>query len=108
MLTHAPVLIGLLQHRERPTYYSPSSRTALAEAEISWKDDHKSTSVYVYFEVAQDDMSPALRKAWEKVGHGRDLGLAIWTTTAWTLAANQVRRCIDFWIEMHADKEYRQ
>lgn len=63
----------------------------MAEAEISWKDDHKSTSVYVYFGVGQDDMSPALRKAWEKVGNGRDLGLAIWTTTAWTLAANQVR-----------------
>lgn len=80
---------GLLQHRKRPTYYSPSSRTALAEAEISWKDDHKSTSVYVYFGVGKDDMSSALRKHWEKVGNGRELGLAIWTTTAWTLAANQ-------------------
>jgi isoleucyl-tRNA synthetase len=88
----ADVRTGLLQHRKRPTYYSPSSRTALAEAEISWKDDHKSTSVYVYFVVGKDDMSSALRKQWEKVGNGRELGLAIWTTTAWTLAANQVSR----------------
>ena len=92
LILQADVPTGLLQHRKRPTYYSPSSRTALAEAEISWKDDHKSTSVYVYFGVGKDDMSSALRKHWEKVGNGRELGLAIWTTTAWTLAANQVSR----------------
>jgi len=62
----------------------------LAEAEISWIDDHKSTSVYVYFNVTEDDMSTGLKKAWQAVGKGRELGLAIWTTTAWTLAANQV------------------
>lgn len=80
---------GLLTHRTRPTYYSPSSRTALAEAELEYKDDHKSHSVYVYFQVSPDDMSPTLKSAWQDVGQGREIGLAIWTTTPWTLAANQ-------------------
>lgn len=35
-------------------------------------------------------MSTDLQKLWKDVSGGRELGLAIWTTTAWTLAANQV------------------
>jgi isoleucyl-tRNA synthetase len=80
----------LILHRSRPTYYSPSSRTVLAEAELSYKDDHKSHSAYVYFNVPEEYMSADLQKLWKDVAAGRDLGLAIWTTTAWTLAANQV------------------
>lgn len=80
----------LILHRSRPTYWSPSSRTALAEAELSYKDDHKSHSVYVFFGVPEEFMSDALKSVWKNVGGGRELGLAIWTTTAWTLAANQV------------------
>lgn len=79
---------GLLQHRKRPTYYSPSSRTALAEAELSYDDNHKSQSVYVYFKVPQDGMSPALAQLSKDVAPGEEIGFAIWTTTAWTLPAN--------------------
>ncbi|KAJ9119442.1 hypothetical protein QFC24_005675 [Naganishia onofrii] len=79
----------LILHRSRPTYYSPSSRTALAEAELSYKDDHKSHSVYVFFKVPTESMARGLKSVWDRVGGGRELGLAIWTTTAWTLAANQ-------------------
>lgn len=90
---YKPVLIsstGLLQLRDRPTYYSPSSRTALAEAELKYQDDFTSQSVYVYFPVKAEDMSAGFKKAWEKVGSRKEIGLAVWTTTAWTLAANQV------------------
>lgn len=82
---------GLLQHRKRPTYYSPSSRTALAEAELSYQDDFRSRSVYVYFKVPESGMSPALSHVWKSAlreGEKIELGLAIWTTTAWTLPAN--------------------
>ncbi len=80
---------GLIQHRRRPTYYSPSSRTALAEAELSHKDDHTSHSVYVFFEAPLEGMSRTLRRKVEKLARKGIVGLAIWTTTPWTLAANQ-------------------
>jgi isoleucyl-tRNA synthetase len=88
------IQIGHITHRLRPTYYSPSSRTALAESELSYKDGHKSRSVYVGFAVEEGDMSQGLRRAYlaatEQTGSS-PLSLAVWTTTAWTLPANAVR-----------------
>ncbi|WVQ65548.1 uncharacterized protein L199_003725 [Kwoniella botswanensis] len=75
--------------RLRPTYYSPSSRTALAEAELSYKDGHQSRSVYVGFPVAEEDMSEGLAEVYSRECGGKGkLELAIWTTTPWTLPAN--------------------
>lgn len=76
---------GFLSRSTKPVLFSPSSRTALAEAEIEYRDDHVSPSVYVTFEVV--DKGEALRGLCgdEKVG------LVVWTTTPWTLLANQVR-----------------
>ncbi|EIW65419.1 hypothetical protein TREMEDRAFT_46186 [Tremella mesenterica DSM 1558] len=82
---------GYIAHRLRPTYYSPSTRTALAEAELKYKDGHKSRSVYVAFPVEKSDMSPALTKAYEDAQKQKgpvSLSLAIWTTTAWSLPGN--------------------
>ncbi|CAK9784570.1 mitochondrial putative Isoleucyl-tRNA synthetase [Cutaneotrichosporon oleaginosum] len=81
---------GFITHRLRPTYYSPSSRTALAEAELEYTD-LKSTSVYVAFPVAEDGMTPRLQEAFQKgkeISPEASLSLAIWTTTPWTLPAN--------------------
>lgn len=83
---------GFITHRHRPTYYSPSSRTALAEAELEYAD-LKSTSVYVAFPVEDGDATPRLQQALAK---GREtvpdakLHLAIWTTTPWSLPGNMV------------------
>jgi isoleucyl-tRNA synthetase len=60
----------------KPIYWSPSSESSLAEAEIEYKDV-KSPSIYVAFPVAD----------------GKDLldsdtSFVIWTTTPWTLPAN--------------------
>jgi isoleucyl-tRNA synthetase len=40
---------GLIYRALKPVYWSPSSRTALAEAELEYKDDHQSQAVYVAF-----------------------------------------------------------
>lgn len=40
---------GLIYRALKPVHWSPSSRTALAEAELEYKDDHVSQSVYVAF-----------------------------------------------------------
>ncbi|KAM6492390.1 tRNA synthetases class I (I, L, M and V) domain containing protein [Amanita muscaria] len=78
---------GLIYRHHRPVHYSPSSRSALAEAELVYKDDHVSHSVYVTFDVARTEhiKNPRLR---ELVNTMSNMKLLVWTTTPWTLTAN--------------------
>lgn len=81
---------GMIYRHFRPVHYSPSSRSALAEAELEYKESHVSHSVYVSFDVDLtriDAMSPPLR---ELVGKHTRVQLLVWTTTPWTLTANMV------------------
>ena len=67
---------GLIFKGLKPVYWSPSSETALAEAEIEYKD-RKDPSVFVAFAVEEgNDFVSAGDK------------LVIWTTTPWTLPGN--------------------
>lgn len=67
---------GYIYKGLKPIYWSPSSESALAEAEIEYRD-HTSPSIYVAFELAsQTDLVPEHTK------------FVIWTTTPWTLPAN--------------------
>lgn len=68
---------GYIYKGLKPIYWSPSSESSLAEAEIEYKDV-KSPSIFVAFNV--------------KDGKGlldEDTAFVIWTTTPWTLPANQ-------------------
>ncbi|KAI5475544.1 isoleucyl-trna synthetase [Pseudohyphozyma bogoriensis] len=77
---------GLITTHHRPTLYSPSSGTALAEAELEYNEEHVSRSVYVDFPVAE---LGGLRDVLASVGVvDAKVGLAVWTTTAWTLPSN--------------------
>ncbi|OBZ77732.1 Isoleucine--tRNA ligase [Grifola frondosa] len=78
---------GLIYRNYRPVHYSPSSQTALAEAELTYEDHHISHSVYVDFRLDLDSpgMSPVLRTL---VGGHKGVNLLVWTTTPWTLTAN--------------------
>lgn len=69
---------GLIYRRHKPVYWSPSSRTALAEAELEYKDDHISTAALVKYPL--DKPLPSIQTP---------VHLLIWTTTPWTLPANQ-------------------
>ena len=62
----------LLVRRFKPVYWSPVSRTALSDAEIEWRDDHVSTACFISFSLI-----------------GSPFDLLVWTTTPWTLLANQ-------------------
>lgn len=76
-------------------YWSPSSGTALAEAELEYDDDHRSTAAFIKFPIVK------LPKALERL-EGVDvqaIGAVIWTTTPWTLPANGA-------IAVHNDLEY--
>lgn len=80
---------GLITRDLKPVYWSPSSNSALAEAELVYKADHKSRSVYVAFEVNQSSLPLHILEAMgPRLTVGLDL--AIWTTTPWTLPSNMV------------------
>jgi isoleucyl-tRNA synthetase len=70
----------------RSTLWCVYDETALAEAEIEYKD-HASPSVYVRFR-ASDAQRKALLEAFGLDDDGTPLSVAIWTTTPWTLPAN--------------------
>ena len=89
------VLKGHIYRGLKPVHWSPSSRTALAEAELEYPDGHTSPSVYVAFPAVE--LPAALRDALKTEGItlpsdaealGNALWVAIWTTTPWTLPAN--------------------
>lgn len=75
---------GLLYQGEKPVYWCPALQTALAAAEIEYRD-HKSPSVYVKFDLQQND---ELEKLGLSLQDQKSLGVVIWTTTPWTLPAN--------------------
>lgn len=74
---------GYIFRGRKPVHWSPSSKTALAEAELEYPEGHVSKSIYVGFEV--DEPSDKLK---EFHGDGNGLKVAIWTTTPWTMPAN--------------------
>jgi isoleucyl-tRNA synthetase len=85
----AMVLAGHIYRGLKPVHWSPSSRTALAEAELEYPDGHTSPSVFVAFPVVE--LPQALTAQLRAAGLEPDranLAVAIWTTTPWTLPAN--------------------
>ncbi len=77
---------GLVFKGLRSVLWSPSSESALAEAEIEYKDK-RSPAIYVKF--------PLTTKLFDR----ENVNLVIWTTTPWTLPANLA-------ICVHEDIEY--
>ena len=72
---------GYIYKGLKPVYWCPHDETALAEAEIEYRDD-KCTSIFVKFKV-KDDAG--------KLAEACDLDktyFIIWTTTTWTLPGN--------------------
>jgi isoleucyl-tRNA synthetase len=77
-------LKGYIYRGLKPVHWSPSSRTALAEAELEYPEGHTSRSIYAAFRIIQP--SPAAKELLEPFLP--DLGVAIWTTTPWTIPGN--------------------
>lgn len=77
---------GLIYKGLKPVYWSPSSETALAEAEIEYQEV-EDTSIYVAFE------------SLDTKGLYPDANFIIWTTTPWTLPANRA-------ISVHPNESY--
>ncbi|KAK9894284.1 isoleucyl-tRNA synthetase [Cystobasidium minutum MCA 4210] len=79
---------GLIYRQEKPVLWSPSSRTALAEAEIEYKEDHVSETVYVHFPLMTRGKKLEEVIAQHPELADKTVSLVIWTTTPWTLPAN--------------------
>ncbi len=78
------MLKGYIYRGLKPVHWSPSSKTALAEAELEYPEGHTSRSIYAAFPMTSlsDAVKPELGKFLP------ELGVAIWTTTPWTIPAN--------------------
>ena len=72
---------GLIVRGARPVHWSPASRTALAEAELDYVDAHKSSAAFIAFPLLSQPSSSS-----ESLDGA---SLVIWTTTPWTIPANQ-------------------
>ncbi|MDY4013194.1 MAG: isoleucine--tRNA ligase [Campylobacter sp.] len=70
---------GLLIERSKPVFWSWAARSALAEAEVEY-EEKEDYSIFVAF-----GLSP---EAEQKIG-AKGARAVIWTTTPWTLVANQ-------------------
>jgi isoleucyl-tRNA synthetase len=68
---------GSLYQGFKPVFWSTVEKTALADAEVEYKD-HTSNTIYVAFKV-------------KKTNHDflKDASVVIWTTTPWTIPANK-------------------
>ncbi|MEM7384250.1 MAG: isoleucine--tRNA ligase [Verrucomicrobiota bacterium] len=76
----------MVYQSKKPVSWSYGAQTALAEAEVEFKDK-KSPAVYVRFELEGDDLGPGT-------------SMVIWTTTPWTLPANLA-------VAVHPEFHYR-
>jgi len=68
---------GSLYKGSKPVMWSPVEKTALAEAEVEYKDI-SSTAIYVQFPITQAKNTNFVGSA-----------VVIWTTTPWTIPGNQ-------------------
>ncbi|MCZ2202125.1 isoleucine--tRNA ligase [Cylindrospermopsis raciborskii] len=77
-------LKGYIYRGLKPVHWSPSSKTALAEAELEYPEGHVSRSIYTVFPVIK--VSEKLKSV--LAPFMPDLALAVWTTTPWTIPGN--------------------
>ncbi|XP_004439724.1 PREDICTED: isoleucine--tRNA ligase, mitochondrial [Ceratotherium simum simum] len=75
---------GLIYRSYKPVFWSPSSRTALAEAELEYNPEHVSRSIYVKFPLLKP--SPKLASL---IDGSSPVSFLVWTTQPWTIPANK-------------------
>ena len=85
---------GLVYKRLKPVYWSVANQTALADADVEYKDV-EGPSIYVEFPAAD---SAAVKSRFNVPG-AEPVHFLVWTTTPWTLPANLA-------IAVHPDVKY--
>ncbi|MGF1459355.1 MAG: isoleucine--tRNA ligase [Leptolyngbyaceae cyanobacterium] len=77
-------LKGYIYRGLKSVHWSPTSQTALAEAELEYPENHTSPSIYAAFPMVKASAAAETTLA----PYQSELGVAIWTTTPWTIPAN--------------------
>ncbi|XP_033000640.1 isoleucine--tRNA ligase, mitochondrial [Lacerta agilis] len=75
---------GYIYQDYKPVFWSPSTNTALAEAELEYNQQHVSRSVYVRFPLLKPP--PKLASVIDGLPA---VNLIIWTTQPWTIPSNE-------------------
>jgi isoleucyl-tRNA synthetase len=78
---------GLVYKQLKPIHWSIGCETALAEAELEYKDI-SSPSIFVNFLVAKESIPKLVELGLVSENEDAQICFMIWTTTPWTLAAN--------------------
>ncbi len=86
---------GHLEKGFKPVYWSVASGSALAEAEVEYKDK---TSFAIDVKFTPENQS-AFKHQFSLADDANDAHVVIWTTTPWTLPANQA-------VSLHPELEY--
>ncbi|MDA3967755.1 isoleucine--tRNA ligase [Helicobacter sp. WB40] len=73
---------GLLLERSKPVFWSWAAKSALAEAEVEYQDK-EDYSIFVAFELKKDSVDKL------NISGIDSIKAVFWTTTPWTLPANQ-------------------
>ncbi|CAI4054565.1 hypothetical protein SUVZ_16G2420 [Saccharomyces uvarum] len=78
---------GLIKRQNKPVYWGTETRTALAEGELEYNENHKSVAAYVKFPLVKESEIDLCKK----LGITGDLPIycLIWTSTPWTLFSNR-------------------
>jgi isoleucyl-tRNA synthetase len=86
---------GYVYRSKKPVHWCPNElgQTTLAEAELDYREETKSPSIYVNFKLS-DDVGNLFKGVDSKNSY-----IMIWTTTPWTLPANVA-------IAVHPEYEY--
>ncbi len=84
----------------KPVLWCTADQTALAEAEVEY-EDHTSPSIFVKFPFEKTPAELASESVFgiPKLADGARVSIVIWTTTPWTLPANQA-------VAIHPDLDY--
>ncbi|XP_053191351.1 isoleucine--tRNA ligase, mitochondrial isoform X1 [Scomber japonicus] len=75
---------GLIYQDYKPVFWSPSSRTALAEAELEYNPEHVSRAIYATFPLVT--LPPNIAS---EAADLSGVSVLVWTTQPWTIPANQ-------------------
>uniref|UniRef100_A0A8C2X1C9 Isoleucine--tRNA ligase, mitochondrial n=1 Tax=Cyclopterus lumpus TaxID=8103 RepID=A0A8C2X1C9_CYCLU len=75
---------GFIYQDYKPVFWSPSSRTALAEAELEYNPEHVSRAIYATFPLST--LPPEMAS---EAGLESGVSVLVWTTQPWTIPANQ-------------------
>ncbi|WP_448549115.1 isoleucine--tRNA ligase [Thalassotalea fusca] len=88
---------GHLEQGFKPVHWCTDCGSALAEAEVEYKDK-QSPAIDVAFKVVDNTIANKFSHPEDHEGQG-DISIVIWTTTPWTLPANRA-------VSVHPNVEY--